>query len=167
MLIKNLNSNKTFFATILAALIIGGFIFLSFSLYSDSTGYIITGINGKTLVTKVLDGDTVIIEGGHSVRLLGIDADEKGYQCYSSAKKRLEELVLNKEVYLEVDGEDQYKRYLGYLVLDGENINLKLVREGFAIARFSPEDIKYKEEIIGAEKQAKENGIGCKWAETG
>lgn len=29
------------------------------------------------LATKVIDGDTFLIEGGYSVRILGIDADEK------------------------------------------------------------------------------------------
>jgi len=168
-MIRKINENKIFFAIILASFIIGIFIFLSFSLNNSPfpTGYVIKDMEGEKLVTKILDGDTVIIGGGYSVRLLGIDADEKGYPCYESAKERLEELVLNKEVYLETDKEDQdqYQRYLRYLILDGENINLKLVREGFAIARFYPENTKYKEEIINAEKEARENKIGCKWGE--
>ncbi|RZB32995.1 MAG: hypothetical protein AEth_00112 [Candidatus Argoarchaeum ethanivorans] len=120
----------------------------------------------KKLVTKIIDGDTVVIEGGERVRLLGIDTDERGYPCYEPAKQRLEELVFNKEVYLESDGEDkdQYKRYLRYLILDGENINLKLVEEGLAIAYFYPQNVKYRDEIIGAEKEARENEIGCKWS---
>ena len=121
----------------------------------------------KKLVTKIIDGDTVIIEGGERVRLLGIDADERGYPCYEPAKQRLEELVLNKEVYLESDGEDQdkYERYLRYLILDGENINLRLVEEGLAIAYFYPQNVKYRDEITEAEKEARENKIGCKWRE--
>ena len=120
----------------------------------------------KKLVTKIIDGDTVVIEGGERVRLLGIDTDERGYPCYEPAKQRLEELVFNKEVYLESDGEDkdQYKRYLRYLILDGENINLKLVEEGLAIAYFYPQNVKYRDEIVGAEKEARENEIGCKWS---
>ena len=39
------------------------------------------------------------------------------------------------------------------------------MQEGFAIARFSPENLKYKGDIINAEKQAKENKVGCKWEE--
>jgi len=121
----------------------------------------------KKLVTKIIDGDTVTIEGGERVRLLGIDADERDYPCYEPAKQRLEELVLNKEVCLESDGEDQdqYKRYLRYLILDGENINLRLVEEGLAIAYFYPQNVKYRDEITKAEKEARENKIGCKWSE--
>ena len=118
------------------------------------------------LATKVIDGDTFLIEGGYSVRILGIDADEKGYPCYDAAKNSLEEVILNKEVNLERGKEDldQYCRYLRYVFLGDENISLTLVKEGLAIARFSPEDVKYREEITQAEKEAKENKIGCKWS---
>ena len=66
---------------------------------------------------------------------------------------------------MEADAEDkdQYQRYLRYVVLDGENINIRLVQEGLAIARFSPENKKYKEEIVSAERNARENKVGCKW----
>ncbi|MBU4406858.1 MAG: hypothetical protein KKB24_04645, partial [Candidatus Altiarchaeota archaeon] len=43
---------------------------------------------GYKLVTKVIDGDTVVVEGEH-VRLIGIDADERGYPCHDEAKDRL------------------------------------------------------------------------------
>jgi len=36
-----------------------------------------------------VDGDTVVVSGGDHVRLLGIDADEKGYPCYGAARVRL------------------------------------------------------------------------------
>ncbi len=165
--------NKIFLAIILGALIIGVAL-LGTRLVSnktDSSNSVtgkITSSNflGNKTVTKIIDGDTVIIEG-ESVRLLGIDADEKTYPCYESAKKRIEELILSKEVELEKDVEDkdQYRRYLRYIFLDNKNINLQLVQEGLAVARFSPENTKYKKEIIEAEKQAQEKKIGCKWGE--
>jgi len=120
----------------------------------------------EVLVTKIIDGDTIVVEGGYSVRILGIDADESGYPCYQPAKSRLEELVLNKKVRLEKDvtDVDQYKRCLRYVFLDGQNIGLELVKEGLAIARFYDPDLKYKDEISLAEKEAIENKIGCKWS---
>ena len=119
------------------------------------------------LATKVIDGDTFLIEGGFAVRMLGIDADEMGYPCYETAKNRLEELILNKEVRLEKEKEDfdRYCRYLRYVFLDDKNISLELVKEGLVVARFFPENIKYREEISLAEKEAKENKVGCKWQE--
>jgi len=178
---KFIQENKVVLAILAGALIIGGAIYF---LGKDKTlvenkplvkesGLIPSCQNvpslpdgAKRLVTKVIDGDTFLIEGGYSVRILGIDADEKGYSCYQPAKKKLEELVLNKEVRLEKGEEDldQYCRYLRYVFVDDKNVSLELVKEGLVVARFSSEDVKYKEEIEKAEKEAKENKIGCKWS---
>ncbi len=119
----------------------------------------------KKLVTKVIDGDTFLIEGGYSVRILGIDADEKGYPCYEEAKKGLEALILGKEVKLEIDNEnlDQYCRYLRYVFVNDKNVSLEMIKNGLAVARFSPKNLKYREEIVSAEKWSRENKIGCKW----
>lgn len=120
----------------------------------------------NSIVTKVLDGDTVVVEGGEHVRLLGIDADEAGYPCYEAAKKRLEDLILAKPVILEADAgdKDQYGRLLRYIFINNQNINEQLVAEGLAIARFYPENQKYKAEITSAEANAIKNKTGCKWA---
>jgi len=171
--------NKIIITIILAALIIASSIFFSIRLtgkvvdteYSSDSLPIPSNNNnedsdltGMHIVTKIIDGDTIIVEG-ENVRLLGMDTDERGYPCYNTAKERLEELILNKEVRLEKDqtNKDQYQRYLRYIFLDDKNINLKMVEEGFAVARFYPEDVKYKNEIINAETQARENNNGCKW----
>jgi endonuclease YncB( thermonuclease family) len=118
----------------------------------------------QKIVTKIIDGDTVIVEGGESVRLLGIDCNEKGRECYSAAKNRIDELLLGKTVELEKDKEDrdQYGRQLRYIFLNGKNIDLQLVEEGYCVARFVGES-KYQKEITNAEKNAIINKIGCKW----
>jgi len=175
---EKLSENKLFLAIILAGFIIGAAIYFSnqskepiveSSVVSKQNCTTIpelpTGVS--KLATKIIDGDTFIIEGGYSVRILGIDADERDHPCYDMAKDRLEELILNKEVKLEkgIEDKDQWCRYLRYVFLDNKNIGLELVKEGLAVARFSPEDVKYKEEIATAEKEARENKIGCKWGE--
>jgi len=176
---------KIFLAIIIGALIIGGVIYISFG---QKGGKIVDNreiekqcsnipelADGAVkMATKIIDGDTFLIEGGYSVRILGIDADERGHPCYDAAKTGLEELILNKEVRLEKEKEkekekedlDQWCRYLRYVFLGSQNIGLELVKKGLAVARFSPEDVKYREEIAGAEKEAKENKVGCKWGET-
>ncbi len=120
------------------------------------------------LVTRVIDGDTVVIEGGKSVRLLGIDADEKDGPCYEEASERLEELILNKQVMLERelrDG-DVYGRLLRYIFFDGQNVDLQLVKEGLVSARASYEGGVYDKEFADAEYAAKLARIGCKWSLT-
>ncbi len=158
--------NKIVIAVIVGALIIGAAVYFSSGRKASSDGSIECLAPEKVLVTKIIDGDTVVVEGGYHVRLLGIDADESGSPCYDKAKERLEELVLNKEVRLEKDKTDvdQYDRCLRYIFLDERNINLQLVKEGFAIARFYPPDLRYKEEITEAEKEAIDEKIGCKWS---
>ena len=118
------------------------------------------------IVTKVIDGDTVIVQGGSSVRLLGIDSDEKTYPCFEPAKLEMEKLVLGKEVRLEKDQEDtdQYKRFLRYIFVGDQNINLEMVKKGLAVARFYPENQKYKAEITAAESEAIVSKTGCKWS---
>jgi len=174
---KFLEKNKISIGIILGALIVGGAIYFSSKRIEKSEIYKSQTIVRKCenlpeltdgtikLATKIIDGDTFLIEGGYSVRIFGVDADERGYPCYGPAKGRLEELILNKEVKLEKEKEnfDQYCRYLRYVFVDGQNVSFELVKEGLAVARFSPENIKYREEISLAEKEARENKIGCKW----
>lgn len=121
--------------------------------------------NQEKIVTKIIDGDTVIVEGGEDVRLLGIDCDEKGRTCYTPAKKRIDELLLGKSVSLERDGDDKdmYGRSLRYIFLDGKNINEQMVEEGYCVARFVG-DSKYKLDIQNAEENAIMNKVGCKWS---
>ncbi len=121
------------------------------------------------ITTKVIDGDTVLIEGGYSVRLLGIDADERGNPCYEAAQKCLEELVLNKEIRMERGGDDfdQWCRYLRYVFAGEVNVGLEMVKQGLAVARSSAEGAKYQEEIAAAEKLAIDNKVGCKWGGVG
>ena len=185
-----LKENKVFIAIIIGASIVGGAIYFSgtktekeLSKGQETTSTqkclnipeLSDGI--LKIATKIIDGDTFLIEGGYSVRVLGIDADERGYPCYEAAKTGLEELILNKEVRLETPKQnkfatgqegkedlDQWCRYLRYVFLGSQNISLELVKEGLAVARFSPENVKYREEITQAEKEAKENKVGCKWS---
>lgn len=165
-----LKQNKAFWAVIFLILISSLFIGIRFSdkkltgsLYCPNLPQLQD--NEEKLVTKVIDGDTFLIEGGYTVRILGIDADERGYPCYEPAKKRLEELILNKKVRMERDEEnfDKYCRYLRYVFLDSEDIGLKLISEGLVVARVSLKDERYRSKIIDTEKVARESKIGCKW----
>lgn len=116
----------------------------------------------KALVTKVVDGDTIVIEGGDSVRLLGMDTPEKGQKFYQEAKDFLTERVLMKEIKLEKDktGKDQYGRLLRYVWLNSTLINTELVENGLAKALSYDPNIKYKDLIAKKEKEAMDSKIG-------
>jgi len=112
-------------------------------------------------VTKVIDGDTIILEDGRKIRLLGIDASERGYPYYNKSKSYLSYLVLDKKVQLESDlvDKDEHGRFLRYVYVDGTFVNEQLVKEGLAHA-FIISDLKYEKQLSEAEFYAREHEFG-------
>ncbi len=119
-------------------------------------------------VSRVIDGDTIVLNDGRKVRYIGIDTPEtvhptKNVQCFGKqASNKNRELVLGKTVELEKDisETDRYGRLLRYVYLDGVMINHKLVAEGYATTVTYPPDVKYKEEFSKAQAQARQARLG-------
>lgn len=118
--------------------------------------------NERVFVGRVIDGDTIEIEGGKRVRLLGIDAPEKGQFLYNESTEWLTSKIEGREVKLEADEEkrDKYGRLLKYVFLGNEFINLELVKQGYAKALIIPPNERYAEQILEAEEKAREKKIG-------
>jgi endonuclease YncB( thermonuclease family) len=93
-------------------------------------------------VTRVIDGDTVELGNGESVRLVGIDTPEVGECGYERASQNLERLVLGKQVRLVRSDEDRdgYGRLLRYVDVGPMDAGLRLVKNGVAIARYDSRD---------------------------
>lgn len=121
-----------------------------------------------TLVTKVIDGDTIEIESGQRVRYIGIDTPETVHpdiktQCFgaeSSSKNK--ELVEGKRVRLEKDisETDKYGRLLRYVYVGDVSVNDLLVREGYANSSSYPPDIKYQNQLNQAQQEAQQASRG-------
>lgn len=121
------------------------------------------------IVTRVIDGDTIELEGGIKLRYIGIDAPEfrDKEECFAqSASAKNKELVEGKEVKLEKDVSetDKYGRLLRYVYFGNIQVNELLVREGYAKSRSYPPDVKYQEKFRLVEKQARQEGRGL-WKE--
>ena len=115
---------------------------------------------GKTYtVTRIIDGDTVELENGMKVRLLGINTPEKGRPYSTEAAEFLKSLVLNKKVEIKSYGADMYGRILGYLFVKKNNVNELILGNGFANLYYYDKD-EYYNELKYAEKFARENGLG-------
>ena len=122
----------------------------------------------KAKVVRVIDGDTIEIEGGIKVRYIGIDTPEtvdprKPVQCFGKeASAKNEELVGGKEVKLEKDVSetDKYGRLLRYVWVGDLLVNEYLVKEGYAQVSTYPPDVKYQDRFLAAQKEARENNRG-------
>jgi endonuclease YncB( thermonuclease family) len=112
----------------------------------------------KVFVQRIIDGDT-IKANNKSIRFLGINCPEKGEPYSNEAKEFLEKLILNKSVRLGSTKQDLYKRTLAYVFLKNENINLKIVEEGFANAYFPEGKKEYYSEFQNAWKKCVENNL--------
>lgn len=121
-----------------------------------------------TKVINVIDGDTFTIEGGVTVRMIGIDTPEtvhpsKPVQCYGKeASLKTEELLQGKEIKLEKDisETDRYNRLLRYVYIGDIFVNEYLVKEGFAKSSSYPPDIKYQDKFIEGQRKAQEENKG-------
>ncbi|MBI5065516.1 thermonuclease family protein [Candidatus Woesearchaeota archaeon] len=103
----------------------------------------------QSLVTRVIDGDTLVLESGEKVRLVCINTPEKDQPGYEEAKQFLNKLTLNKEVRLEKDitNKDKYGRLLRYIYVGDTFVNREIVQQGYGkIFRYEP-DIKRCGEI--------------------
>ena len=139
-----------------------------------ATGSATEGIEGeRAVVSKVVDGDTIELQNGLTVRFIGIDTPEtvdprRPVGCFGKeASNETKKLLSDREVILQKDVSevDKYKRILRYVFLPLRNgqtlfVNDYLVREGFAKVLTYPPDVKYNEQFRQAEKEAKEAGKG-------
>lgn len=141
--------------------------------YNSRSAQII-GIEGeRALVTKVIDGDTIVVNGKSTVRFIGVDTPEtvdprRPVGCFGKeASNETKQLLSGQEIILQKDvsDTDKYGRSLRYIFLPLENgrilfVNDYLIREGFAKVLTYPPDVKYNEQFRQAEKGARESKRG-------
>jgi micrococcal nuclease len=118
-------------------------------------------------VTRVIDGDTVVLDTGDKVRYLLINAPEttNGHDdCFGqNATQFNSDLVLNKQVDLTYDSQctDIYGRLLAYVSVDGQEVNALEVQRGYACVLYIPPDgTDRHDEFVQYEDDAKAAGRG-------
>ncbi|QIQ22053.1 thermonuclease family protein [Zophobihabitans entericus] len=131
--------------------------FVSFKGWADSSTAPLTG-----RIVKVIDGDTVILlvdKEQIKIRLLDIDAPERGQAYSQKSRLNLAQLVLDKEISVTVSGKDVYDRVLGTIFANGINVNAEQVKQGYAWA-YQYKGVVNNPEYKRFEEQAKEQGLG-------
>jgi len=118
-----------------------------------------------SLVTRVIDGDTVVLSNGERVRLIGIDTPEVDEYYYDEATEELRSLIEGKTVRMESDtnNRDAYDRLLRYIYLGDSFVNYEMVYGGHAESYCFDPDTTYCDDFNEAEEDAKENKRGM-WA---
>lgn len=120
-------------------------------------------------VAKVYDGDTIELDSGDKIRLLGINTPEVAHRGRRTeagaeeAKAWLAGKLAGRTVCLEFDAtpRDKYGRRLAHVFLaDGTHINLALIREGLATTDIFPPDLKYVNVMLEAEREAQRANRG-------
>lgn len=119
-------------------------------------------------VIEVIDGDTVVVEGGYRVRYIGIDTPEIHPEVETfgiEAWQANRELVEGEIVQLEQDVSevDKYGRLLRYVYVDNIFVNAELVKQGLAYAKAYPPDTKHQDYLDKLEQEARQAGLGM-WA---
>ncbi len=129
------------------------------SLVSTLAGCLPAPIQTADRVTRVIDGDTVVLATGEHVRYIGMNTPEMN-PLQPFAKEATEanrKLVEGKTVRLEKDVSetDRYGRLLRYVWVDNTMVNLELVRQGLAEATAYPPDTRYQAVLDAGEVEAK------------
>ena len=68
----------------------------------------------------------------HKIRLHGIDAPESGQAYGNVAKSHLSSLVAGRNVRVKWKSRDKYGRILGVVYVDDKDVNLEMLKAGFA-----------------------------------
>lgn len=94
-------------------------------------------------VARVIDGDTVELSGGERIRYLLVDTPESTTQteCFGEEAKAFNQsLVEGREVQISYDVEcrDRFDRLLGYITIDGRDVNALLLERGYACVLHIP-----------------------------
>ncbi len=139
---------------------------------SQSCDALEAGPSGR--VVSISDGDTFDLEGGLTVRLVGIQAPKlplgrEGFEAWplgDEAKAAIEELVMGHEVALYYGGEnrDRHGRALAHVMVerDGEVVwvQAEMLRRGLARVYSFPDNRSCLDVLYAAEAQGRADRLG-------
>jgi len=123
---------------------------------------------GPFRVTRVLDGDTLELDNGERVRLIGVDAPETHHpelpvqRFGEESTEFLKRFAEGFECTLEYEPSnirDQYGRLLAYVFVGNRLANAEIIRRGYAYA-YTRFPFRRQAEFIALEREARERQYG-------
>ena len=131
----------------------------------------------RGVVTGVTDGDTVVLDSGLVVRLIGTQAPKlplgrDGFETWPKAEEArtaLADLAMGKQVVLRYGGErvDRHGRALGHLFIEGVPeiwVQQKMIADGFARVYSFPDNRSCLAELMAEETRARAMRLGI-WSD--
>lgn len=123
-----------------------------------------TTFPSEAKVSRVVDGDTVVLDDGTIVRYLGITAPETGEPFEEEATEANEKLVKNKTVKLDYESytDDKFDRLLAYVFVKDKNVSIELVKKGLArvVILQKRKPSIYQDQLLKAQDEAKAKRLG-------
>jgi len=128
-----------------------------------------------SIVSKVVDGDTVHLVDGRKVRLIGINSpeihrDDTPTEPFAqNARRQLSTLLKDRLAYIVVgtQGHDRYGRILAHIYnSDGVNVEVEMLQQGLAFHIAIPPNLSMSSCLARAEKLARHNKLGI-WSNNG
>jgi endonuclease YncB( thermonuclease family) len=116
-------------------------------------------------IKRAIDGDTIELDKGQIVRLVGINAPDSGQPYEEDSTEFVQKQVEGKKVKLEYDEykSDRFGRILAYIIYDNtKNLNIELVRKGLAKVTIyeKRKPLIYQQQLLDAEKEANNKKLG-------
>ena len=121
-----------------------------------------------TKVGKITDGDTVVLTDGQRIRLACVDAPEKKQLWGKAATEKLRSLLpIGSSVSVNPVDVDKYGRTVAVLFSGETNVNLEMVRDGYALVyrKYLGNCPGGGDDFLAAEDLAKQQGLKF-WSQT-
>ena len=121
------------------------------------------------IVSRIVDGDTFELTTDQAVRLYGISCPDYNEPFHKEATEFTTEFVEDQTITLEYEQgyeSDKFDRLLVYALVDSQNLNVELARNGFAevVIYEKRRKLIYEDELLEAQSYAKENDLGI-WSD--
>ncbi|MBI2611745.1 thermonuclease family protein [Candidatus Gottesmanbacteria bacterium] len=115
-------------------------------------------------IKRVIDGDTLELQNGQIVRLVGVNTPDHGQPYDEESTEFTKKLVEEKKVNIEYDEykSDRFGRILAYVVINNKNLSIELAKRGLAKVTIyeKRKPLIYQEQLLNAEKEAKLKKLG-------
>jgi endonuclease YncB( thermonuclease family) len=118
----------------------------------------------RRLVVRVVDGDTVVLEGKERIRLAGVNAPEIDEELGLASREFTLAFANRKDAWVSEAKKDGYGRLVSDVIVDGKSLAVSLAEAGLGhVFLFPPEDEVSGKALLEAQERARAARRGI-WA---